>query len=209
MEGRRWKEGEVEGRQVPLSPENTGSRSAREKCCIISDLHVLDGLMPFLAVQPPTSAWLNYRCLGLVSMVTDWGKIVIHVLLAYSCLMEGGSVTSKLSWKSKLTKLKGIVHPKMKLCWKYTHFLGNLRFRWICFQTVLDKCSIAHHADPLQWMGAVRKRVQTADKEITIIHMTPVHQLMSCEVKSHMFVINQSIIKVCSLLDKVWVHNPQ
>ncbi len=24
--------------------------------------------------------------------------------------------------------------------------------------------------DPLQWMGAVRKRVQTADKNITIIH---------------------------------------
>ncbi len=31
--------------------------------------------------------------------------------------------------------------------------------------------------DPLQWMGAVRTRVQTADKNITIIHTTPVHQL--------------------------------
>ncbi len=118
----------------------------------------------------PNICLVELQVLGSVSMVTDWGKIVIHVLLAYSCLMEGGSVKSKLSWKSKLTKLKGIVHPKMKLCWKYTHFLGNLRFRWICFQTDLDKCSIAHHADPLQWMGAVRKRVQTADKEITIIH---------------------------------------
>ncbi len=38
--------------------------------------------------------------------------------------------------------------------------------------------------DPLQWMGAVRMRVQTADKNITIIHTTPVHQLMSYEVKS-------------------------
>ncbi len=37
--------------------------------------------------------------------------------------------------------------------------------------------------DPLQWMGAVRMRVQTADKHITIIHTSPVHQLMSCEVK--------------------------
>ncbi len=34
--------------------------------------------------------------------------------------------------------------------------------------------------DPLQWMGAVRMRVQTADKNITIIHTTPVCQLMSC-----------------------------
>ncbi len=31
--------------------------------------------------------------------------------------------------------------------------------------------------DSLQWMGAVRMRVQTADKNITIIHTTPVHQL--------------------------------
>ncbi len=47
--------------------------------------------------------------------------------------------------------------------------------------------------DPLQWMGAVRMRVQTADKNITIIHTTPVHQLMSCEEKSCVFVRNKSI----------------
>ncbi len=35
--------------------------------------------------------------------------------------------------------------------------------------------------DALQWMGAVRMRVQTADKNITIIHTTRVHQLMSWE----------------------------
>ncbi len=39
-------------------------------------------------------------------------------------------------------------------------------------------------------MGAVRMRVQTADKNITIIHSTPVHQLLHCELKSCMFVIN-------------------
>ncbi len=33
--------------------------------------------------------------------------------------------------------------------------------------------------DPLQWMGAVRMRVQTADKNITIIHTTPVHFLQN------------------------------
>ncbi len=46
-------------------------------------------------------------------------------------------------------------------------------------------------------MGAVRMRVQTADKNITIIHTTPVHQLMSYEVKSWVFVRNKSIIKTC------------
>ncbi len=35
--------------------------------------------------------------------------------------------------------------------------------------------------DPLQWMGAVRMRVQTADKNITIIRTPQVHNSMSCE----------------------------
>ncbi len=47
--------------------------------------------------------------------------------------------------------------------------------------------------DPLQWMGAVRMRVQTADKNITIIHTTPVHQLTSYELKSCMFIRNKLI----------------
>ncbi len=40
-----------------------------------------------------------------------------------------------------------------------------------------------HHLlmDPLQWMGAVRMRVQTADKDITMIYTTPVLQLTSCD----------------------------
>ncbi len=33
----------------------------------------------------------------------------------------------------------------------------------------------------LQWMGAVGMRVQTADKNITIIHTTPDHHLRFCE----------------------------
>ncbi len=36
-------------------------------------------------------------------------------------------------------------------------------------------------------------RVQTADENITIIHTTPVHQLMSCEAKSCVFVRNKFI----------------
>ncbi len=49
--------------------------------------------------------------------------------------------------------------------------------------------------DPLQWMGAVR--VQTADKNIT--HMALVHHLMSGEVKSCMFGMNEFIIKMLAL----------
>ncbi len=44
--------------------------------------------------------------------------------------------------------------------------------------------------DSLQWMGAIRMRVQTADKNITIIHTTPVHQSVPCEAKSCVSVRN-------------------
>ncbi len=53
---------------------------------------------------------------------------------------------------------------------------------------------------PLQWMGAVRMRVQTADKNITVIHTTPVHQLMYHEAKSCVFVGN-TYIKACLTLN--------
>ncbi len=51
-------------------------------------------------------------------------------------------------------------------------------------------------------MGAVRMRVQTADKNITIIHTTPVHQLTSGENKSCVFVQNKYIKFNCELLPK-------
>ncbi len=53
--------------------------------------------------------------------------------------------------------------------------------------------------DAVQWMGAVRMRVQTADKNITIIHTTPVHQITSGEDKSCVFVRYKSIKKNVSL----------
>ncbi len=51
-----------------------------------------------------------------------------------------------------------------------------------------------HHLlmDPLQWMGAVRMRVQTVDKDITMIYTTPVHQLTSCDSKIRVFETNPS-----------------
>ncbi len=42
-------------------------------------------------------------------------------------------------------------------------------------------------------MGAIRIRVQTADKNNSVIHTTPVHQLMPCEEKSCVLVRNKSI----------------
>ncbi len=69
---------------------------------------------------------------------------------------------------------KGIGHPKLKM-----------------YSSIRDEdCLFLHQiwrnspVDALQWMGAVRMRIQTADKNITIIHTTPVQQLMSCEARS-------------------------
>ncbi len=59
--------------------------------------------------------------------------------------------------------------------------------------------------DPLQWMGAVRMRAQTADKNITIIHTTPVHQLMSCDVKSCIFVRNKIITETFLTLICIYI----
>ncbi len=51
--------------------------------------------------------------------------------------------------------------------------------------------------DPLQWMGAVRMRVQTADhNNPQVIHSTPVHQLTSCEVKSCVSVKKKKRVKI-------------
>ncbi len=59
---------------------------------------------------------------------------------------------------------KGIVWPKMSICW---HPHAHRRCRWVCFFIRFGEIS---PMDPLQWMGAVRMRAQTADKNIRIIH---------------------------------------
>ncbi len=95
--------------------------------------------------------------------------------------------------------------------------LGHPRCRWVCFFIVsyFKNCSItslAHQWYSLQWMGAIRTRDQTADKNIAVIHTTPVHQLTSCEVKSCVFVINKSSRHFNlkrSLLAKIWVNNQE
>ncbi len=62
---------------------------------------------------------------------------------------------------------------------------GHPRCRWVCLfiRTDLENFSITcSPLDHLQWMGAVRMRVQTADKNITIIPITPHHSSPSVNV---------------------------
>ncbi len=85
----------------------------------------------------------------------------------------------------------------MKAIQDVTKFVSSLKHIW----RNLASNIICSPMDALQWMGAVRMRVQTSYKNITIIYTTTIHQLMTCEVKSYMFValMIKSIIKVLSL----------
>ncbi len=72
--------------------------------------------------------------------------------------------------------LKGIVHPKMNIYWQCIQDEGCTRWRGVSFLSKQIWRNVALHyitissMDLLQWMGAVRMRVQTADKNTTIIH---------------------------------------
>ncbi len=85
----------------------------------------------------------------------------------------------------------------MIISWNCPHPLDCPRCWWVCFfisvsirVLFINGCS--------QWMGAVRMRVQTSDKNITMIHTTPVHQLYIlwspklrvCKKQIHQFILN-------------------
>ncbi len=73
----------------------------------------------------------------------------------------------------------------------------SLFFHWNRFGGI-QHWSSCSAMDPLQWMGAVRMRVQTADKNITIIHTTPVHHCFWLKFESSVHNIAYSSEKVIS-----------
>ncbi len=88
--------------------------------------------------------------------------------------------------------------------WKYAKnvlALSHPRCRWVCFFT-----GTYSPMDPLQWMGAVRTRVQPADKNITIIPKNPHDSSLSVNIlwseKLHVCnkQIHQDVFNLKSLL---------
>ncbi len=65
----------------------------------------------------------------------------------------------------------------MTICWKFR--VGNPRCVDECSSSDLEKCIISLPVGPLQWMGAVRMRVQTADKNINSPQVTTSLQYIS------------------------------
>ncbi len=115
-----------------------------------------------------------------------WKQKYIYVFLFVFVFVEKKIAYSfGPAWGCKNNDLNLNFCKKINLLTMYS-LSGHPRCRWACFfiWTNLEKlqyitCSPMAH---LKWMGAVRMRVQTADKNITIIHTTPIHQLMSCEI---------------------------
>ncbi len=100
---------------------------------------------------------------------------MINNLLAFSLskIYPCINILSNVIFFSNHIVLKGAFSPSP---------LGHAWCRWVLHQDRFGE--IQHYIscsqmDPLQWRGAARMRVQTADKNITIIHTTPVHQLRS------------------------------
>ncbi len=97
--------------------------------------------------------------------------------------------------------MKGIVHTKNENLQKMYSPSGRPRCRWVCFFIItnLEKCSITS----LAHQSAVNGCRQNESPNIwykhhnnsQVIHTTPVHKLMSCQVKICMFVRNESIVK--------------
>ncbi len=73
----------------------------------------------------------------------------------------------------------------MKIWWNCAHSHAIPDVDELVSSSDLEKCVTASVSQQWMWMGAVRMRVQTADKNIT-----PVHQLTSWEEKSYVFVRN-------------------
>ncbi len=131
---------------------------------------------------------------------------VITLQMTFICILVDihEAVALKFSFLERCVFLKGTIQPKMKIIWKCAH----PRYRLVCFFirfVEMCLCISVSAMDALQWMGAVRMRVQTADKNITIIHSTPVHQLTSGEDKSseHLltitFFVFNNILKTITL----------
>ncbi len=63
-----------------------------------------------------------------------------------------------------------IVYPKMEMCWRCAHPRAMYDVDEFISSSDLETCNITSLAHQWKWMGAVRMRVQTADKNITITH---------------------------------------
>ncbi len=103
-----------------------------------------------------------------------YGGMVINLSLAGSTVAVDGQVFEVTDLKEEFSQTfiySPSVHPRV-------YFLIRTDLMTFCIVT----CS---PMDPLQWMGAVIMRVQTAEKNISIIHKPSINVL--CNKRLHVF----------------------
>ncbi len=135
-----------------------------------------------------------------------WKCQVMQVVISWQC------VAMWLLGSSE--SFKEIVHPKIVIDYKMYLLSGQPRCRWV---SSLEKFwrNVALHNLLTNGSSAVNgcRQNESPDKNITVIHTTPVHQLTSCEVKSCVFVRTNPSLRCFnfkrSVLAKIWVHDPQ
>ncbi len=127
-----------------------------------------------------TDVKLSTLCKTLPLLLDLCSLWVCLVTIRYSV-----SIKAMQNAHSNISFFKGIIHPKTIICYIYLPS-DSPRFRWVYFimGKDLEKLTLHH---------------------ITIIHTTPVHQLISCETKNCAFVINKSIIKSFHHKDNNWL----
>ncbi len=118
---------------------------------------------------------------------THW---VTDVILYFILFLVGQT------WqKVYVSVLKAIVHPKMKICWKFTHSQATQDVEFVYSSEQIWRNFALHHllTNESSAVNGCRQSPNSWKKhhnDPKVIHKTPIHQLMSCEVKSCMVVRN-------------------
>ncbi len=117
------------------------------------------------------------------TLAYEYSTIVLDMLFYLIFTSKSNILSRTKKYKNQHNFFKGIVENLLKLYSLQaiqdvmSLFVHHNRFGEIKHYI---NCSLM---DPLQWMGAVRMGVQTYNKNITIIHTTPVHHLTLWSVK--------------------------
>ncbi len=160
------------------------------------------------------SSMLTQQRLHILSLMAEksawWETTFLQVtgqhLTRKQCSVVSGY--NYINWCMKTTlgslrqrwKQKWIVDPKVKICWKCTHpqaiqdvdeFVSSSKQKQEKFSITSLTSSAVNGCHQNESLNSWWKHHNNPQ----VIHVTPVHQLMSCEVKSCMFVINKYIIK--------------
>uniref|UniRef100_A0A672M614 Piezo-type mechanosensitive ion channel component 2-like n=1 Tax=Sinocyclocheilus grahami TaxID=75366 RepID=A0A672M614_SINGR len=121
-------------------------------------------------------------CYALYSMLVAHSQMLCYLVIILNHMISASVATLVLPILIFLWAMLSVPRPSKRF--------------WMTAIVYTEHCITC---SPLEGMGAVRMRVQTADKNITVIHSTPVHQFTSGEdtscntsIKKHVSIIHNN-----------------